>query len=142
MAIIRDIYRQFVEDGASERQLADRLNATGIAAENGRRWTLGIVHQILINEKYVGNNVWNRVSFKLKKKRIRNPPEMWVRSEGVFPALIDRVLFDAAQTIIRNRSQRLSDDEILEALSRLRQSAGSLSGIIIDEAEDLPSSSS
>lgn len=66
MAVIRDIYRQFVEDGASERQLADRLNATGIAAENGRRWTLGIVHQILINEKYVGNNVWNRVSFKLK----------------------------------------------------------------------------
>lgn len=142
VAVIRDIYRRFVEDGISERELADRLNAAGIAAENGRRWTRGIIHQILINEKYVGNNVWNRVSFKLKKKRVRNPPEMWVRSEGVFPAPVDRMLFDAAQTIIRDRCQRLSDDEMLESLAKLRQSEGLLSGIIIDEAEGLPSSSS
>lgn len=142
VAVIRDIYRQFVEEGISERELAEQLNAAGIVAENGRRWTRGIVHQILINEKYVGNNVWNRVSFKLKKKRVRNPPEMWVRSEGVFPALVDRTLFDAAQSIIRDRCQRLSDDEMLEALAKLRERTGLLSGIVIDEAEGLPSSSS
>ena len=63
------------------------------------------------------------------------------RSNGVFPALIDRAFFDAAQTIIKSRSLRLSDDEMLEALRILRQSTGLLSGLIIDDAEGLPSSS-
>ena len=40
----------------------------GILTDLGRQWTRGTVHQMLINEKYIGNNVWNRVSFKLKKK--------------------------------------------------------------------------
>jgi hypothetical protein len=99
------------------------------------------VHQILINEKYVGNNVWNRVSFKLKKKSVLNHPEMWIRAQGVFPAIVDRRLFDGAQTIIRSRSFRISNQEMLDALRRLRESTGLLSGLIIDEAEGLPSSS-
>ncbi len=107
----------------------------------GRPWTRGTVHQILINEKYIGNNVWNRGSFKLKKKRVRNSPEMWIRANGVFAPLIERSLFDAAQAIIRERSQRLTNEEMLEALQRLLKDRGYLSGIIIDEAELLPSSS-
>lgn len=31
------------------------------------------VHQVLINEKYVGNNVWNHNSFKQKLTRVENP---------------------------------------------------------------------
>jgi DNA invertase Pin-like site-specific DNA recombinase len=141
VAIVREIYQRFVEDLIAERQIADELNARGIVTDLGRAWTRGTVHQILINEKYIGNNVWNRVSFKLKKKRVRNSPDMWIRADGVFPAIVDRHLFDAAQTIIRERSFRLSDDEMLEALRKLRQDKGLLSGLIIDEAEGLPSSS-
>lgn len=141
ISTVRAIYRRFVEDLASERQIADELNARGMTREPGYPWTRGTIHQVLINEKYIGNNVWNHVSFKLKKKRVRNPPEMWIRAEGAFPAIIDHHLFDAAQTIIRTRSYRMSDDEMLGALKRLRESTGLLSGLIIDEAEGLPSSS-
>lgn len=141
LAIVREIYRRFVEHLIPERQIADELNSRGIATDLGRPWTRGMVHQVLINEKYIGNNVWNRVSFKLKKKRVRNSPDMWIRADGVFPAIIDRHLFDAAQTIIRERSFRLSDEEMLEALRKLRLNKGLLSGLIIDEAEGLPSSS-
>ncbi|WP_280938444.1 recombinase family protein [Xanthobacter sp. 91] len=141
IAVVRTIYRRFVEDLASERQIAEELNKRGSTREAGRPWTRGTVHQVLINEKYIGNNVWNRVSFKLKKKRIRNRPEMWIRAEGVFPAIIDRHVFEAAQTIIRARSFRMSDQEMLDALKDLRGSLGLLSGLIIDEAEGLPSSS-
>ena len=56
----------------------------------GRPWTRGTVHQVLTNEKYVGNNVWNRISFKLKKKRVRNTPEMWIRADGAFEPIVDR----------------------------------------------------
>jgi hypothetical protein len=50
---------------------------------------------VLINEKYIGNNVWNRGSFKLKKKRVRNSPEMWIRADGVFKSIVDKSLFEA-----------------------------------------------
>ncbi len=138
---VRSMYRAFVEDGRPEREIASLLNARGLTTDLGRHWTRGTVHQVLINEKYVGNNVWNRVSFKLKQKRIRNGPDMWVRSDGAFEPTVDRLLFDAAQVIIRDRSRRLSDDEMLDGLRRLFAASGYLSGLAIDEADDLPSSS-
>jgi DNA invertase Pin-like site-specific DNA recombinase len=141
IVVVREIYRRFVEERLSERHIADDLNARGISTDAGRPWTRGAVHQILINEKYIGNNVWNRVSFKLKKKRVRNHPDMWIRSDGVFPALIDERVFSAAQEIIRARSFRMSDTEMLDLLREFRKSVGPLSGLIIDEAEGLPSSS-
>jgi DNA invertase Pin-like site-specific DNA recombinase len=141
VSVVREIYRRFVEERLSERYIADDLNARGITTDTGHSWTRGTVHQILINEKYIGNNVWNRVSFKLKEKRVRNHPDMWIRSDGVFPALVDENLFSAAQEIIRARSFRMSDTEMLDLLRELRKNAGLLSGLIIDEAEGLPSSS-
>src|SRR5690606_10415857 len=99
------------------------------------------VHQLLINEKYVGDNVWNRRSFKLKKKRVRNAPEMWIRADGAFAAIVERELFEAARSIIAARSFRLSDEEMLKALAELYQRQGMLSGIIIDECEAMASSS-
>jgi hypothetical protein len=53
------------------------------------------------------------VSFKLKRKRVRNQPEMLIRADGVFEPIVERVLYDAAQIIIQERSRRLSDDEML-----------------------------
>ena len=135
------IYRAFVREGKLEAEIADRLNERGVMTDHGRPWTRGAVHQVLINEKYIGNNVWNRGSFKLKKKRVRNSPEMWIRAEGAFEPIVERPLFDAAQAIIRERSQTLTNEEMLEALLRLLQERGYLSGLIIDEAEQLPSSS-
>ena len=135
------MYRSFVKDGKLEREIANNLNGRGITTDLGRSWTRGTVHQVLINEKYIGNNVWNRGSFKLKKKRVRNSPDIWIRAEGAFEPIVDRSLFDAAQAIIRDRSHRLSNEEMIAALQQLLQDRGYLSGLIIDEAERLPSSS-
>src|SRR4029079_15806447 len=121
---VRWMYRMFVETGKPEREIAALLNERGTATDLGRLWTRGTVHQVLINEKYVGNNVWNRISYKRKKKRVRNDPDMWIRADGVFEPIVDRLLFDAAQTIIRERSQRLSNDEMLDALRRLFDARG------------------
>ncbi|MFT3987976.1 MAG: recombinase family protein [Aestuariivirga sp.] len=139
--IVRSIYRAFVTERRSEKEIARDLNSRGILTDLGRPWTRGTVHQILINEKYIGNNVWNRVSFKLKKLRIRNSPPTWICADGVFEGIVDRSLFEAAQTIIAARSFKLSDDQMLQALQALFEHHGALSGLIIDENEGLPSSS-
>jgi len=66
------MYLQFVVEGKTERQIAEERNARGILTDWGRPWRRETVHEVLTNEKYVGNNVYNRISFKLKKKRVRN----------------------------------------------------------------------
>ncbi|OYW87378.1 MAG: recombinase family protein [Sphingobium sp. 32-64-5] len=140
-AIIREVYRAFVHDKRGEQDIADDLNRRGILTDLGRHWTRGTVHQLLINEKYVGDNVWNRCSFKLKRKRVRNDPGMWIRARGAFRAIVERDIFEAARAIINARSFRLSDGEMLSALRGLYEHQGLLSGLIIDECEAMPSSS-
>jgi hypothetical protein len=96
---------------------------------------------MLTNPKYVGDNVYNRVSFKLKKKRVVNPPDMWIRRNGAYEAIVDPSLFYMAQGIIRERNRRFSDSEMLERLKSLLEKEGRLSGFLIDECEGMPASS-
>lgn len=139
--IVRWIYRTFVEGRVVESKLAAMLNERGIATDLGRPWTPGCVHQVLTNEKYIGNNVYNRVSFKLKKKRVMNPPEMWIRKNAAFEPIIPAELFAKAQNIIWERSRRLTNEELLGQLRSLLEREGRLSGLLIDETEGMASSS-
>lgn len=137
---VRRIYRLFVSQQSKEAQIAEILNNEGIANEHGLPWSRAGIHQILTNEKYIGNNVYNRVSFKLRQKRVVNSPDMWVRMPGAFEAIVDQVTFRAAQQIIEERSRHLTDEELLIGLRSLFKDRGTLSGLIIDEKEELASS--
>lgn len=141
IATINSIYLWFVEKGWSEAQIATELNLRGLTTNLGRPWTRGVIHDILQNEKYIGNNVYNRRSFKLKLKRVTNPPTAWVRKNGAFDPVVNPELFFTAQGIIRQRSRRFSDEELLEKLTTLYRAKGYLSGLLINESEDMPSSS-
>jgi hypothetical protein len=112
---VRRIYSMFVDDGLSEQEIATRLNGDGIPTDLGRLWTRSSVHQILTNEKYIGNNVFNRISFKLKQKRVVNSPDTWVRAEGVYPSIISQSLFERARTIIDARSNHYSAQQIIHS---------------------------
>jgi hypothetical protein len=77
----------------------------------------------------------------LKAKHVRKDPSEWIRQDDVFPAIIDQSTFARARAIIDQRSQRLSNDEMLSLLGRILNSQGRLSGLIIDEFDAGPSSS-
>jgi DNA invertase Pin-like site-specific DNA recombinase len=139
-AIVREIYERFVARGESERRIADNLNARGIKTDLGRDWTRGVVHQILTNEKYVGHNVYHRTSFKLKRKHVHNPRDMWIRADNAFAPVVSAEVFARAQEIILTRSRRFSDDEMLRQLKALWEKHGRVSGLLIDEQEAMPSS--
>lgn len=140
VVIVNQIYAWFVDGNLSEAEIADRLNAKGMQTDLGRTWTRATVREVLSNEKYIGNNVYNRRSFKLKKYRVINNPEIWIRKEGAFEGIVSPGLFYTAQGILRERAHRFSDNELIDKLRRLFQHRGYLSGLIIDEAEDMPSS--
>jgi len=139
--LVRRIYRLFTTTGMTEAAIAAELNGEGVPTDRGRPWTRSTVHEVLTNEKYIGNNVFNRVSFKLKERRVVNPPERWVRAEGVFEAIVPQDTFFEAKHIILSRARRLSDAELLERLRLLLAERGAVSGLVIDERPGMPSSS-
>ena len=136
---VNQIYKWFIDGGIPESEIAARLNGKGIRTDLDRDWTRATVREVLTNEKYIGNNVYNRISFKLKKHRITNQPDMWIKKEGAFEAIVPPEVFYMAQGIIRARAHRFSSEELIEKLRNLYQHRGFLSGLIIDEAEGMPS---
>jgi DNA invertase Pin-like site-specific DNA recombinase len=139
--VVNQIYRWFTDDGLTESEIAVRLNETGVRTDLDRNWTRSTVREVLTNEKYIGNNVYNRRSFKLKKLRVENTPDMWIKKEGAFESVVAPDVFYIAQGIVRARAYRFSNDELIERLRSLFQNRGFLSGLIIDETEGMPSTS-
>jgi len=134
------IYQAFTTEGKLESEIAALLNTQGVVTDFRRAWTRGTVHQVLTNEKYIGNNVYHRTSFKLKRQHVVNSPEKWIRADGVFEGVIEPELFFKTREIILGRSQKFTNEEMLNKLRDLLNQHGRISGIMIDEREDLPSS--
>ena len=137
--IVSLIYQWFISESLSESGIAGRLNGMKVRTDLDREWTRTTVQEVLTNEKYIGNNVYNRISFKLKKTRVVNPPEMWIRKEGAFDPIVPPEMFYTAQGIMRERARRYTDEELIERLRELYQKHGYLSGLIINETEGMPS---
>ncbi len=145
---VRRIYSMFVDNGKKEGEIATTLNSEGILSDLGRKWTIGTIRQILTNEKYIGNYLFNKVSRRIEiqnpysTKRItrRNPQKDWVRYEGGFEAIIEKERFIRVREIMAERSKKLSDEYLLEKLRQLYSRHKMISGVLINETVDMPSS--
>lgn len=138
--IVNLIYNSFIFKNKPEYIIANELNTLGIHAENDTKWTRAKIHHILTNEKYIGNNVYNKTSYKLKQKYTQNPKDEWIRCVNAYKPIISKNKFKLAQRIIENRSKHLTDEDIFYFLKRKLKEKGKLSGFIIDEDETGPSS--
>src|SRR6266436_6323315 len=138
VAVVRRIFTSFVVERKSKMVIADELNAEGILTALGNSWSNGAINKILVSEKYIGNNTYNRISLKLQKKQIINPPDMWIRGENAFQAIIHPDLFAKAQAIIADDRAGISDRDMLDQLSALWCAKGTLSKTIIDDAPNVP----
>ncbi len=139
--VVNQMYRWFTDDGQTETEIAVRLNEKGVRTDLDRNWTRSTVREVLTNEKYIGNNVYNRHSFKLKKLRVENTPDMWIKKDGAFESVVSPELYYIAQGIVRARAYRFTNDELITRLRSLYLNRGFLSGLIIDETEGMPSTS-
>jgi DNA invertase Pin-like site-specific DNA recombinase len=142
VAVVHRIYHLFLERHLGEQSIADLLNDEHILTDLERPWSRGTVHQVLTNEKYIGNNVYARTSGKLKTPTLPNPPERWVRCDGAFDGIVSPAAFLRVREIIAERSVRLEDHQMLVLLRELASKVQALSGLVIDEQPDMPSSTS
>jgi DNA invertase Pin-like site-specific DNA recombinase len=139
VATVRRIYHLFTVDHCSESEIASLLNKEGIPAGESPLWTRHIIRYLLTNEKYIGNNVYNRFSTKLQGSRVVNKASDWVRSNNAYEPLIDPDIFVKAQKIFNKRYHQYTDEELLQHLRDLLQRHGALSRLIINRAVGMPS---
>lgn len=114
------------------------LNYEQILNASGNPWNTGNVMRILTNERYLGNVVFNRTSYKLQQKRVANPPEMWIRCEGAFPGIIAPETFAAAQEIIAERRQRWSERQRQRRQNAQKREKERLARALSESALDRP----
>lgn len=139
--IVHWIYEQYVKLGKREGEIAQSLNDQGLLTDYGRAWSRNTVGEVLSNEKYIGNNVYNRTSFKLKRKHVNNSPEMWVRADGVYEPIVPPEMFFTARGILQERNRRFSDEELIDRLKTLAKQHPVLSAGLIDATDNMPTSS-
>nr|WP_245486424.1 MULTISPECIES: recombinase family protein [unclassified Mesorhizobium] len=75
----------------TQLEIARLLNKRGNVTDLNRAWTRESVNHIIGCEKYIGHNVWNRRSAKLKLKWVFNPPSQWVPQRISRPLLKGRM---------------------------------------------------
>lgn len=135
---VRHIYRWYLDDRLGDSRIAKMLNLAGIPPERGANWTKRVVRNILTSEKYIGNIVFNRNSYKMRTSAKPNPPELWARSDGAFRALVAPSDFAAAQAERVRRHRRHTDDELIAMLSALYKKLGRITASIISQEPGYP----
>lgn len=137
ISVVNQIYTWYV-DGIGDRRIAAVLNSESVPSEAGGPWTADLVRGMLRNEKYIGNIVFNRRSFKLRKCSVQNPPEEWVRCDAAFAGIVPPTLFKAAQDERARRYRRYSKEELLDLLKRIHDRHGRVTSTLIDADADAP----
>ena len=94
-------------------------------------WTVAQVKSIVKNETYIGNSVHGiqtNISYKNKKK-IRKPPEEWLRIENTHEAIISREVFEQVQEQIasRRRKMKTATTQIFSGLMKCADCGWSMS---------------
>lgn len=93
---------------------------------------------MVTNPKYIGSNVTNRSSAKLRTRQVQNPPELWVRRDNAFPAIIDPRIFQQAEIEAEARSSFLTNEQLLDCLRQLLRKHGRISERLLKTNAGMP----
>ena len=129
-AVVREVFTLFAK-GYGKTAIARMLNDRGIPnpteykrlqglryqppkAKTGTLWKYSAISDMLTNEIYIGNMVQGRygsVSYKTKANRPR-PKDQWYVAPNTHEPIIDRALWDTAQSMITVRTKPFVTGEI------------------------------
>lgn len=133
------IFDLFVNDNKSTHEIASILNKNFKDTGKTSPWRHSSILNILKNEKYIGNNIYNRKSKKFRKRTVMNSPEEWIRATNVFEPIVSKKIFRKAQKLIKEQRRSMSDEDMLKGLERLYKRKGYLSNVLINEDRKIPS---
>lgn len=133
VATIQDMFRMCVEGNLSPSVIAQELNRRGLKPPGFPRWRETRVYGMLLNPKYAGCLAYARTTQRLAGPKRHTPEQEWVVVPNAYEALVPQELFQAAQQAIKNRkSERCSEQQLLDDLRRLWREQGRLTGRMIN----------
>ena len=114
---VRLMYR-LASEGAGEgplgvKAIVNHLNENRIYTRSGNRWAVGAVHKILTRRSYIGTHEFNRRA----KGGGRNTGDDVI--EVAIPPLIDEVLFQKVQALLRSRNPGMINPAIVSSTTML-----------------------
>lgn len=108
--VVRRIFEMYI-GGWGFGKIAKALNAEGIPAYKGGKWSAGRIGGLMKNEKFTGSALLQKkyTESHLTKKQVRNRGEKeQYFAEDTHPAIIDAAIFDKAQRIMQERAERVN----------------------------------
>jgi hypothetical protein len=124
--VVQEIFRKYVEERKSMRQIVRDLNEQRVPWTGGSRWTAGIVKRILNHPKYIGTLIFNRTEKKLHTRARPTPTGKWITIPNAFAAIVDPELFAAAQERLASFPRQKSNEQLIDDMRRLLGREGRL----------------
>src|SRR6266702_3665659 len=97
-AIVRRIFRDYVEKHISMRQISWQLSQDVVPSPSGKAvWGVSVIGRVIRNETYVGHAYYNRTASvsdrhpAYAKRQIRRPRDQWIAI--AVPAILEEELF-------------------------------------------------
>jgi DNA invertase Pin-like site-specific DNA recombinase len=137
-ATVRRIFSLYADQRLTTPAIAERLQAEGVSPGTARTWNATFVRLILRNTLYIGRFIGHRYGAELGQKCRKLPSETWVAVENFVEPILDPRLFERAQRRMGLGPLRLTDEEMIDGLRRLRGKVGELSARAIRNDPDLP----
>ena len=139
VAVIRDIFRMFVDEKLGINTVARRLNESGHCRAGRRPWNAHHIHHVLTSPRYAGTNVVRKSRRRMKATNAEYLPRSeWICVPGAFDALVDPRTFDAAQARLERNRTPLTDRQMLDGLARVLKRHGKLNARVINAAREIP----
>ena len=106
--IIRRIYHRYL-NGCTLGKIKRELEEDGVPTAQGvERWSPSIIHNILTNEKYIGDALSQKsysCGFPFVQKR-NHGERLQYYTENSHPAIIDRDTFERVQALLQKKAQK------------------------------------
>lgn len=106
-AVIRQIYKWYIEEGYGAAKIANMLNAKGIRTKRNCQWSQNATCRILTNELYTGKiiNGKQEVADFLTGQRTEKDETEWMVTERPELRIIEPEMYEKAQEILECRSK-------------------------------------
>jgi site-specific DNA recombinase len=109
-AVVRRIFRDYVENNLSMRQITWQLNQDLVPSPSGKAvWGVSTIGRLIRNEAYVGRAYYNRTAVVSGRhpgkgaRQVRRPRDQWIPL--AVPAIVGEDLFEAAQRVSYDNAQ-------------------------------------
>jgi site-specific DNA recombinase len=116
-AAVRRIFDIYA-NGGSYKDICDELNHKGIRTRYNHVFAKNSLHEILSNQRYVGNYIYNQAVKKSKRKL--KPESEVIRVEGGIPQIIDKETFERVKSRMssqkRNATNKAIENYLLSGL--------------------------